>query len=150
MLSQCFRKVSWRQITEGHSCVINKSSSLIFAFHLRQFHWIIFRPMVDGVYVLSFFFFCLVSLLVSDCFSAISITSSPSNLFGVRFNFIFLGRSFCLIGDFFPWSLIDFKGWLVGFDWLISGPDYFPWMFSTVSRWFFIICFRIFILGGGI
>ena len=110
MLSPCFRKVSWRQIIEGHSCVINKSSSLIFAFNPRQSHWVIFRPMVDRVYVLSFIDFCFVGLLVSDCFSAISNTSSPSNIFGVRFNFIFLGRSFCLTGDFFSGFLIDFNG----------------------------------------
>ena len=120
---------------------------MIFAFYPRQFHWIIFRPLVDRVYVLSFMHFCLVGLLVSDCFSAISITSSASNLFGVRFNFIFLGRSFCLTGDLFLGSLIDFKGWLVVFDGFRARTIFLG---CTVSRWFFIICFWIFILGGGI
>ena len=102
MVSSCLRKVSWKQIIEGHSRVSNKSSSLIFAFNPRQFHWIIFSNpwLIIRVYVLSFSGFCLAGSLVSDCFSAISITSSPSHQFGVRFNFIFLGHSFCLTGDF--------------------------------------------------
>ena len=90
-------------------------------------------------------FFCLVSLLVSNCFSAISITSSPSNLFGVRFNFIFLGHSSCLTGDFFPGSLIDFKCWLVGFNWFrartiflrcsVQSVDGFSWFVFVFLFW---------------
>ena len=63
--------------------------------------------MVDRVCFVFYRF--LFSWFVGFCFSAISITSSPSNLFGVRFNFIFLGRSFRLTGDFFPWICDWFK-----------------------------------------
>ena len=91
-------------VTAGHSCIINRSNSLIFAFNPWQFHWIIFWSMVN-----QFEFFCLwslffvVGLLILDFWSAMSITSRSSNLFQAKFDFIY-GRSVCLTGDFLPGS----------------------------------------------
>ena len=49
--------------------------------------------------------FSLFSLLVSDFWSAMTITSRPSNLFCVKLNFIFVfGRPDCLTEDFLPGS----------------------------------------------
>ena len=89
MLSCYLWKDSWRQISADHFCVGNRSNSLIFVFNPRQFHWIIFLPMVD---VLTWGGFCFVDLLVSDFCYVMTGISCPSNLFNLRFNFI---SAFC-------------------------------------------------------
>ena len=78
MLSTCLRKVSWSQITAGHSCVIDRSNSLIFAFNQRQLYWINFDQWFE-------FMFCLWSVFVWlvywfwNFWSAMSITSRLLN-----------------------------------------------------------------------
>ena len=97
------QKVSWMQVTAGHSCIINRSNSLIFAFNQRLFHWIIFWSMVDQFQ----FVFCLWSVfvwlvcwfLIFGLLCPLFLGSRICFVSSLIFIFVF-DRSVCLIEDF--------------------------------------------------
>ena len=148
-MSSCSRKVSWRQMIVGHSCVSYKSSSLIFDFNPWQFHWIIFDPwLMNLIFRFGGFFAWFVCSWFQGLTCPLFLVSQICFVSGLVL-FLF----FVVVFAIFPQVGFVYKElffWI--FVRLGSGQYCFACEFNSVRDEFFLIWFCIFglwsILGG--